>query len=202
MIQKGDPCENIKNAIRFKHILTLMAQGQEETSSFLSGPWHQQRQHEKTFSHFPTQRLAHPCNAPPTSTYLVILFLFISKSALGQITGDWVCYHVPRLSYLMDRCLLRALEAFLHPGDDCGYSPFGGDGGSGMSPWRAALFARAVVLACDVTVSHHAAGFPLLSAVGHGIALRAWVGSLQETNSHSQLLILFIFYTSAVFPCL
>lgn len=61
-----------------------LALGQEETSSFLSGAWHQQRQHKKGFPFSSHTRLStHPCNAPPTSTYLDILFVFISKSALG-----------------------------------------------------------------------------------------------------------------------
>lgn len=46
---------------------------------------------------------------------------------------------------------------------------------SGTSPRRTALFAHAVVLACDVTVPHHATGSPLLSAMGHGVTLRARV---------------------------
>lgn len=105
----------------------------------------------------------------------------------------------------MDRCLLRAREVFRHPGVDCGCSPFGGDGGSGTSPRRAAFFARTVVLACDVTVSHHAASFPFLSAVGHGIALRAWVCRLERTKKATEgvnfscILMSWLFYLTEVF---
>lgn len=54
------------------------------------------------------------------------------------------------------------------------------------SPGRTALFAHAVVLARDVTVSHQATGFPLLPAMGRGVALGARVGLQEERQARSQ----------------
>lgn len=57
---------------------------------------------------------------------------------------------------------------------------------SETSPRRTALFARAVVLARDVTVSHQATGSPLLSAMGHGVTLRARVSLQNKGQMRSQ----------------